>query len=149
MVQKKINTYLLYHHSFHSNATKTLSNFLVRSAFKSNNQPGIFKCKRTRCKCAPLLRTQSISQDPIDPLKSLHLTCISVNVTYCLTCTLCKKIYIGETGRRLADRFRKHLQDEENFNLHNHSHHNMTICGLSLHHGKTESRKYREEKFTF
>ena len=49
-------------------------------------------------------------------------------------CTLRKKIYIGNTGRRLADRFRKHLRDEEknytdaskpvarHFNLPNHSH---------------------------
>ena len=29
---------------------KNLGNFLVRSAFKSDNQPGTFKCKRTRCK---------------------------------------------------------------------------------------------------
>ena len=28
-----------------------------------------------------------------------------------------------------------------NFNLRNHSHHNMTICGLYLHHENTESRK--------
>ena len=64
----------------------------------------------------------------------------SPNVIYCITCTLCKKIYIGETGRRLADRFREHLRDAEQnnaaaskpgarFNLPNHSHHNMTICG--------------------
>ena len=61
--------------------------------------------------------------------------------------TLCKKIYIGETGRRFADRFREHLRDvEENdtdeskpvarhFNLPNHSHHN------------TENRKNLEQKF--
>ena len=35
------------------------------------------------------------------------------------------------------------------FNLPNHSHHNMTICGLSLHHGNTESRKNREQKLIF
>ena len=58
-------------------------------------------------------------------------------------CTLCKKIYIGETGRRLADRFRERLRDIEkndtdaskpvarHFNLPNHSQHNMTICGLT------------------
>ena len=39
-----------------------------------------------------------------------HLTCISVNAVYCIACTLCK-IYIGETGRRLADCFREHLWD--------------------------------------
>ena len=68
---------------------------------------------------------------------------------------------IGETGRRLADRFREHLRDVEmnntdaskpvarHFNLRNHSHHNMTICGLSLHHGNTESRESLEQKFSF
>ena len=78
-------------------------------------------------------------------------------VIYCITC---KKIYIGETGR-LADRFREHQRDAEqnntdaskpvarHFNLSNHSHHNMTICGLSLHHGNTESRKNLEQKFIF
>ena len=55
-------------------------------------------------------------------------------VIYCITCTLCKKIYIRETGRRPADRFREHLRDTEqnntdaskpvarHFNLPNHSH---------------------------
>ena len=56
---------------------------------------------------------------------------------------------------------RGHLRDAErnstdasktvarHFNLPNHSHHNMTICGLSLHHGNTESRKNLEQKFIF
>ena len=89
-----------------------------------------------------------------------HFTFISINVIYCVSCTLCK-IYIGETGRKLADRFREHLRDaEENdtdafkpvasrFNLRIHSHHNITLCGLSLHHGNTESRKSLEQKFIF
>ena len=61
-----------------------------------------------------------------------RFTCTSANVIYCITCTLCKKIYIGETGRRLGDRFREHLRDVErndkdaskpvarHFNLPNH-----------------------------
>ena len=92
----KLNTYFLYHHSFHSKATQ--GNFLVRSGFKSNNQPGTFTCKRTRCKTYPLFLTQLRSQDPIDPLKSLTISHASINAIYCITCTLCKKIYIGETG---------------------------------------------------
>ena len=35
------------------------------------------------------------------------------------------------------------------FNIPNHSHHNMTICGLSLHHGNTENRKNLEQKSIF
>ena len=42
-----------------------------------------------------------------------HFTCTSANAIYCITCTLCKKLYIGETGRRLGDRFRNHLRDAE------------------------------------
>ena len=89
-----------------------------------------------------------------------HFTCTSTNVIYCITCTLCKKLYIGETGRRLGDRFREHLRDVEkddknaskpvarHFNLPNHSKQHMVVCGLSLHQGSTESRK-KEQKFIF
>ena len=109
-------------------------------------------------KAVSKLNTVKIS-GPNRPAKVTdHFTCISVNVIYCITCTLCKKIYIGETGRRLADH--KHQRDVEkndtdaskpvarHFNL-NHSRHNMTICRLSLHHGNTESRNTLEQKFLF
>ena len=90
-----------------------------------------------------------------------HFTCTSANVIYCITCTLCKKLYIGETGRQLGDRFREHLRDVEkddknaskpvtrHFNLPNHSKQHMVVCGLSLHQGSTESRKTLEQKFIF
>ena len=90
-----------------------------------------------------------------------RFTCTSANVIYCITCTLCNKLYIGETGRRLGDRFREHLRDVEkndkdaskpvarHFNLPNHSIKHMAICGLSLHLGTTESRKNLEQKFIF
>ena len=29
-----------------------------------------------------------------------RFTCTSANVIYCITCTLCNKLYIGETGVR-------------------------------------------------
>ena len=78
--------------------------------------------------------------------------------TFTCNRTRCKT---GETERRLADRFREHLRDAEqnntdapkpvarHFNLPNHSHHNMTVYGLSLHHGNTESSKNLEQKFIF
>ena len=62
--------------------------------------------------------------------------------------------YVGEIGIELRDHFREHLRevwkknDKEvsksvtrHFNLQNHSTQNVTICGLSLHQGNTESRK--------
>ena len=90
-----------------------------------------------------------------------RFTCTSANVIYCITCTLCKKLYIGETGRRLGDRFREHLRDVEkndkdaskpvarHFNLPNHFKEHMSICGLSLHQGTTDSRKNLEQRFIF
>ena len=57
-----------------------------------------------------------------------------LNIIYCITCTLCNKLYIGESGRKLGDRFREHSLDVKNkgsdlskpvarhFNLPGHSH---------------------------
>jgi len=90
-----------------------------------------------------------------------HFTRTSANVIYCITCTLCKKLYIGETGRRLGDPFREHLRDVEkddkdasklvarHFYLPNHSKQHMAIWGDSLHQGNTESLKTLEKKVHF
>ena len=90
-----------------------------------------------------------------------HFMGISANVIYCITCTYCKKLHMGETGRRLGDRFREHLHDVErndsdaskpvarHFNLPNHSLQLNAVFGLSLHLGSSESRKTLEQKFIF
>lgn len=82
-----------------------------------------------------------------------RFTFLSPSVIYFITRTLCKRIYIGETDRKLTDRFREHLRDvEENdkdgsksvalyFNASNYATHNMTISGVSLYQGNTESHK--------
>ena len=124
---------------------KNVGNFLVRSALKTNEQPGTFKCARSRCKtCLFIVNTSKISGPKRSVKITDRFTCTSANVIYCITCTLCNKLYIGETGRRLGDRFREHLRDVEkndkdaskpvarHFNLPNHSKKHMAICGLSL-----------------
>ena len=112
------------------------------------------------CRKAQILQTRWVVFFDLFSLIS-HFTCISTIVFSCITWTLCKKIYIGKIGKRLADRFREHLREKKktknrdaskpvasHFNLSNHSHHNMTIWGLSLHHGNKESRKILEQKFS-
>ena len=141
---------------------KNIGNFLVGSEFQTSNQPGTFKCARARCKACPFIRNvEKISGPKRSITITDHFTCTSANVIYCITCTLCKTLYIGETGRRLGDRFRERLRDEEkdennsskpiakHFNLPNHSKQHMAVCGLSLHQGSTESRKTLEQKFIF
>ena len=79
---------------------KNVGNFLVRSALKTNEQPGTFKCAHSQCKtCLFIVNTSKIS----GPKRSVKITdcftCTFANVIYCITCTLCNKLYIGETGR--------------------------------------------------
>ena len=151
-------------HLFHFfKRDKNVGNFLVRSALKTNEQPGTFKCARSQCKTCLFIVNTSKRSGPKRSVKITdRFTCTFANVIYCITCTLCKKLYIGETGRRLGDRFREHLRDVEkndkdaskpvarHFNLPNHSKKHMAICGLSLGHlGTTESRKNLEQKFIF
>ena len=141
---------------------KNVGNFLVRSAFKTIEKPGTFKCARSRCKTCPFVQNADKISGPKRSVKITdRFTCTSANVIYCITCTLCKKLYIGETGRRLGDWFREHLRDVEkddkdaskpvarHFNLSNHSKEHMSICGLSLHQGTTDSRKNLEQRFIF
>ena len=141
---------------------KNIGNFLVRSVLKSDDQPGTFKCARKRCNTCPFIHNADKIAGPKRSIKITdRFTCTSASVIYCITCTLCKKIYIGETGRRLGDRFREHLRDVEindkdaskpvarHFNLPNLFSQYMTICGLSLLQGNTESRKNLEQKFIF
>ena len=90
-----------------------------------------------------------------EPKRSIKITdqftCNSANVIYYITCTYYKKLYIGETGRRLGNRFRENLRGVERndkdaskpvagyFYLPNHSKQHMAVCGLSLHLGSSES----------
>ena len=97
---------------------KNVGNFLVRSALKTNEQPGTFKCARSRCKtCLFIVNTSKISGPKRSVKITDRFTCTSANVIYCITCTLCNKLYIGETGRRLGDRFREHLRSDEGLTL--------------------------------
>ena len=167
---------LTYHPQNHAIKSVILKNFkILRNDPETKHifsLPPLISFKRDKNLQIFLSGAHSTNQEPISntvkisgPNRSVkvtdHFTCISTNVIYCITCTLCKKSYMGETGRRLADRFREHLRDAEqnntdvskpvarHFNLPNHSHYNMTICGLSLHHGNTESRKNLEQKLIF
>ena len=80
---------------------KNIGNFLVKSSFQTNDQPGTFKCARARCKACPFIHNANKISGPKRSIKTTdHFTCTSAKVIYCITCTYCKKIYIGETERR-------------------------------------------------
>ena len=162
MIPKLVESFRCLH-SFHSTERdKKIGNFLVRSAFLTNDQPGTFKCARARYKICPFNRNAEKLSGPERSVKITdRFTCTSANVIYCITYTYCKKLYISETGRRLGKQFREHLRDVEkddkdaskpvarHINLPNHTKQHMSVFGLSLHLGTTESRKNLEQKFIF
>ena len=131
-----------------------------RSLIPAGDKVPILKIRR----CSVYLHitnTVSISGPKNSTQITDHFDCTSRNVIYCIRCTACNQLYIGETGRRLGDRFREHLLDVKNnsqdvskpvarhFNQPGHSHNNMKIFGLSLHQGNTESRKCTEQRLIF
>ena len=80
---------------------KNIGSFFVRSVFQISGQPGTLKCARARRKTCPFIRNVEKISGPKRSIKITdHFTCTSANVIYCRTCTLRKKLYIGETGRR-------------------------------------------------
>ena len=98
-------------------------NFLVGTSFQTSDQPGTFKCVRARCKaCAFICNVEKMS----GPKRSIkitdHFTCTSANVICCITCTLCKKLYISQTETtrrpipRTPSRGRERRQTETHLN---------------------------------
>ena len=81
---------------------------------KQVNNPGLLNALAHDTKHVILFATLRNCRDPDagDPLRSLIILPVA-NVIYHITCTLFKKLYIGETGRRLGDRFGEHLCDAE------------------------------------
>ena len=87
-----------------------------------------------------------------------HVTCTTFNVIYMIQCRLCNLQYIGETKRRLKDRFNEHRRPvlnptsnyistavSEHFLSSNHSDTHMLLIPIEKLNDKRDSfRKARE-----
>ena len=89
-----------------------------------------------------------------------NFSCITESVVYCLSCTKCPStVYIGETGRRLADRFREHRRDvikgkndlpvPAHFNQTNHILEDMKVAVLKAGLANQEYRRKQEMRLIF
>ena len=143
---------------------KSLRNSLVKGSLPSDLQPGTFRCSRKRYNTRSFVKSTTLIRGPKGSLQiNDHFDCTSTNAIYCISCAFCNKLYVGETGRRLGDRFREnaHLLDVRNnrkdiakpvarhFNLPGHSVKHMTISGISLHCGTSDSRRLKEQSLVF
>ena len=92
---------------------KNLRDFLVKSHL-NNTTASVkdrdrFPCGRSWCNtCAHTNASSTINTPGGHVTINSKFTCTSSNVVYLIKCRTCNKVYIGETGRRLGDRFREH-----------------------------------------
>ena len=72
--------------------------------------PGTFRCNRTICNTCQFVSCRTSIDTPFRSFSiSRSFSCVSENIVYCIFCSKCNIYYVGETGRRLGDRFREHL----------------------------------------
>ena len=125
-------------------------------------ESGTFNCSRKRCNTCSFINSKTHIQGPKGSYQvNDHFDCTTSNIIYCITCTLCNKLYIGESGRKLGDGFREHLLDVKNkgsdlskpvarhFNLPGHSCEHMEICRINLHFGNNETRLKGKNRDSF
>ena len=143
---------------------KNLKDLLVRSSLPHdppNHPTGTFPCSRTICRTCPHVNSSNTITTPKGHVNITgHYTCTTENVVYCLTCEKCPStVYIGETGRRMADRFRQHRRDVINgrndlpvpahFNQPDHSLQDMKVAVLKAGLVNQQHRKKQEMRYIF
>ena len=134
----------------------------MRSAFRQNlpAPAGTFSCSRARCYMCSFLNSATPVSGPKSNFAIRHnFTCTSSNIIYCISCSKCCKLYIGETGRRLSDRFAEQIRSVRNndvdkhvvrhFNTANHFISNINVCAISSISGGNDSRKRQEKRLIF
>ena len=133
---------------------KNIRDNLVRSALRQNlpAPAGTFSCSCARCYTCSFLNSATSISGPKSNFVIRHkFTCTSSNIIYCISCSKCCKLYIGETGRRLSDRIAEHLRSVRNnevdkpvawhFNAANYSISDIKVCAISPISGGNDSRK--------
>ena len=74
---------------------------------------GYSTCNTTRCRYCPLLNksgTITSNSTGISHRTMVKVACRSSNLIYAITCKRCGKQYVGQTLKRLMDRFSDHLR---------------------------------------
>ena len=89
----------------------SLRDILVHSTDSSSTeQPGSHACQRPRCQTCRFITPLTNIQGPKSTFAICdHFTCTSENLVYCISCSRCSHIYIGETGRSLGSRIDGHF----------------------------------------
>jgi Na+-translocating ferredoxin:NAD+ oxidoreductase RnfC subunit len=139
---------------------KNIQDLLVRSTVHSNMIAGTFTCGRPRCITCKHVSQNTLIKGPKSnfTIKN-HFTCTTAGVVYCIHCGICNELYIGETGRLFAERFRQHVYNarkqiyktgevSKHFNKPGHSYTDMNAVIL-LQLSQQDRRKKMEEHLIY
>ena len=78
---------------------------------------GTFPCGGARCKTCEFIDSSPVLSVPKFTYNIQHkFTCTSTDVIYCISCSRCDMLYIGQTGRQLRTRFGEHRRSVGNKN---------------------------------
>ena len=145
--------------------TDNLSDILVRSKLRTDKQTdvtkGSFQCGKNCITCRFITDGRTnYTFSATGEIRTIHdhIDCNSKNLVYMIHCLRCNKQYIGETKRRLKDRFNEHRRPvdrptpssrptavSDHFLSDNHSPNDIELIPLELIHSSCDAlRKARE-----
>ena len=91
--------------------SKNIRETLVHSNLHQESSPlsGTFPCGVAQCKTCKFIDSSTVISAPKSTYNIQHnFTCTSTHLIYCISCSRCGMLYIGETGRQLRTRFGEH-----------------------------------------
>ena len=91
---------------------RNLKDILVKAKLNTGQVGGMSACRRGRCVTCPHINNTSKLVGPkgyVD-IKE-NFTCTSEGAVYAIECKRCGSLYVGETGRKLSERFREHRRN--------------------------------------
>ena len=137
--------------------SKNIRETLVHSSLPQelSSPCGTFPCGVGQCKTCKFIDSSTTISAPkfVYHIKH-HFTCTSSHLIYCISCSRCGMLYIGETGRCLRTRFGEHRRSvtsndanqpvARHFNNGSHCVSDMKIRALCPISGSNDSRKRHE-----
>ena len=104
----------------HSKERKNLKDHLVYSKLHKRQSGNTKTCNRRKCVTCPHINPASKIVGPKGyfDIKS-NFSCVSEGLVYVIECKKCGSLYVGETGRKLGDRFREHRRNVINRKIEN------------------------------
>ena len=135
----------------------SLRDHLVRSSIntsKTGAPHGSSPCNLPKCKTCPFISRATLITGPSGQFSiRSSFTCQSENLVYVISCTLCNKLYVGETYRTLNERFTEHLRAIKlayntpvaaHFNSPQHSLSHVQTTAIWQNHSGPSYRKFLE-----